>query len=326
MHIKSVIAKFTTAVLFFSSSFYPYDLSALDLDKAKSLDSPQSFRISMREDVASGGVIPLAHSESIPLRGYDRLPHVGVYTNPQYLCEQSVVIQMEKNLLLQNMPLSLLRALIAEYEPEVLANDHSEAELRVIASESIPALLENAEFYLIASGRPHTFHPASFEYLSYNGDAAGNRIYNALFHVWALDDYAPPINVKMGVFDPSGVQPSPAASIAFEVLADTQVNLHPDGNNVHAAAWSPNNARFSLEAGRVYHSYWAVAHHGERTVITYQVLVSSEASEEMLKVVAASSFTLGNLIESFPEVTAACGESEDLSERHRADFHRLFGL
>ena len=326
MNIKSLIVKYSTAALCLGSSLFVGDLSAVDFDKAKSLESPGSFRLSLREDVASGADIPLPRSESIPLRGYDRLPHVGVYTNPQYLCEQSVVIQMSKELLIRNIPLALLRELIAQRDPQILANDYSEEELRVIAEESIPDFLGNTEYYVIASGKPHSFHPETLELLTYNGDGAGNRVYNALFHVWALDDYAPPISVRMGVFGASGVQASPDASIAFESLVDTQVNLHPDGNDVNFAAWSPNNAKFSLEGGRTYHSYWAAAQYGDRTIITYQVLASSEAAEEMLRVVAANSFTLGNLVESFPEVIAACDESPELTESHRADFYRLFGL
>lgn len=265
------IFKIWLSILIFSS----FALSALDLDKKKDLDQPGAFRLSFLEVIPSGASIPFPKADTIPRRGYEPIPYVGVYANPLYLSTPHVMIQMPPEHLLSKAP-EKVQKLLKEHKIEA---------------------------FIFLSGRACRFNPKTNK-----KEYCASDIRNIFLHMWAFENYAPAASIPMGLFKPVAIS---SVDMPIGRLAPIAVNLHPDGNDKYMAAWSPNNAKIRLLSTSSYHAGWIVAIHGKRALLVYQGIFNGELGEEVLETLAVQAKTTRELLDGIPSLLAVSIPDEE---------------
>lgn len=122
---------------------------------------------------------------------------------------------------------------------------------------------------------------------------------NLIFHCWLYPDvpFEPEVvcteQLEMGVFRPCGVAP------VHQDLQDAGVAFHylePRTVCIHSCHFSPENAQLQLLPHQQIHTFFSVARHGTRRVVTLHLVPGSDNLEETLRERLRDCFTLSHLL------------------------------
>lgn len=185
-------------------------------------------------------------------------PQFGVYAYPYHMTTPLLAVHSEA--LANCMPSPILKSLMSIYQ---------------IADT--PEAMQTTLFNKMMS------HELNVAFLILKGLPDNPSIYNVVFHPivagWLgktpMEGFNVPI--QAAIFNPQGVQPAPSESIAFNALGDLAVNLHDRDN------YSPNNGRFSVEAGRDIVSFWVMGTVGTRITIAFTLLAVHQKIQKELQ-------------------------------------------
>lgn len=175
-------------------------------------------------------------------------PQIGVYATPYDMAFPLLKIQSSR--IVDAMPENLLKQVAAW-------SQHAGApqELREKLRKELAA---------------HKLHVAV---VFWKGLVAQPPVYNAVFHplvgAWLHKSATESFNVPVqaGILSAHGVQAGPDASIAFNGVADLEVNRHDLDN------YSPNNGKFAVEPGRGVATFWLAGAYNGNVTVSYNVLL-----------------------------------------------------